>query len=242
MLEDLGDAERLDAALARGAEVSAPAATLARFLARLHAGCTQTALRERFANGAMQRLHGDHIFHLPFRANDFALRPVVAERARQIRADAGLIAKIDAAYARYLEPKGTLVHGDVQPANVLLTAAGPKLLDAEIAHVGDPAFDIGQLLGHLLLPAAARGEPETALPALRSTWAAYAAAGADASPAVLDAVSRYAGIELLRRTLGAARVPAVASDNASLAVVDSGLALIREGLVLAGERLVPGAT
>jgi 5-methylthioribose kinase len=242
VLEDLGDAERLDAALARGAEVSAPAATLARFLARLHAGCTQTALRERFANGAMQRLHGDHIFHLPFRANDFALRPVVAERARQIRADAGLIAKIDAAYARYLEPKGTLVHGDVQPANALLTAAGPKLLDAEIAHVGVPAFDIGQLLGHLLLPAAARGEPETALPALRSTWAAYAAAGADASPAVLDAVSRYAGIELLRRTLGAARVPAVASDNASLAVVDSGLALIREGLVLAGERLVPGAT
>ena len=55
-------------------------------------------------------------------------------------------------------------------------------------------------------------------------------------------MSRYAGIELLRRTLGAARVPAVASDNASLAVVDSGLALIREGLVLAGERLVPGAT
>ena len=40
---------------------------------------------------------------------------------------------------------------------------------------------------------------------------------------------RYAGIELLRRTLGAARVPAVASDAASLAVIDTGLSLIRDG-------------
>jgi hypothetical protein len=38
---------------------------------------------------------------------------------------------------------------------------------------------------------------------------------------------RYAGIELLRRTLGAARLPAVSSDAASLAVVDAGLALVR---------------
>lgn len=232
VLEDLGDAERLDAALARGADVSDPAAALARFLGRLHAGCTDAALCERFANDAMQRLHGDHIFRLPYRENEFALRPAVAERAREVRADAALVATIDAAYARYLEPKGALVHGDVQPANVLLAPAGPKLLDAEIAHVGDPAFDVGQLLGHLLLPAAARGEPATALPALRATWAAYAAGGGDASPAALDAAARYAGIELLRRTLGAARVPAVASDAASLAVVDSGLALVREGLAL----------
>lgn len=229
VLEDLGDAERLDSALARGGDVSEPAAVLARFLGRLHAGCTDAALRERFANDAMQRLHGDHIFLLPYRENGFALRPAVAERAREVRADSALVATIDAAYARYLESKRALVHGDVQPANVLLAPTGPKLLDAEIAHVGDPAFDVGQLLGHLLLPAAARGEPEKALPALGTTWAAYTAAGGNAA---LDAAARYAGIELLRRTLGAARVPAVESDEASLAVVDSGLALVREGLAL----------
>jgi len=234
VLEDLGDTERLDAALARGADVSEPSAALARFLGRLHAECTDSGLCERFANHAMQRLHGDHIFHLPYRENDFPLRPAVAARAREIQADAALVATIDAAYARYLEPKGALLHGDVQPGNVLLTTAGPKLLDAEIAHVGDPAFDVGQLLGHLLLPAAARGEPETALPTLRATWDAYAATGADASPGVLDAAARYAGIELLRRTLGAARLPAVEGDEASLAVVDSGLALVREGLILGG--------
>lgn len=232
VLEDLGDAERLDAALARGANVTDPSVTLGRFLGRLHAECTDPGLCDLFANHAMQRLHGDHIFRLPYRENDFPLRPAVAERAREIRADTALVATIDAAYTRYLEPKGALLHGDVQPGNVLLTKAGPKLLDAEIAHVGDPAFDVGQLLGHLLLPSAARGQPETALPTLRATWAAYASTPADASPSVLDAAARYAGIELLRRTLGAARVAAVRSDEASLAVVNTGLALVREGLAL----------
>ena len=234
VLEDLGDAERLDAALARGADVSGACAVLAGFLGRLHTACSDPALREPFENTAMRRLHGEHIFHLPYRENDFPLRPAVANRARELRSNAQLIATIDAAYRRYLEPRGTLVHGDVQPGNVLLAAAGPKLLDAEIAHVGDPAFDIGQLLGHLMLPAAARGEAESALPAMRAAWKAYAATGADTSPPTLERAARYAGIELLRRTLGAARHPAVEADAASLAVLDSGLGLVRDGFVPGG--------
>ncbi|MGI9591526.1 MAG: hypothetical protein ACR2P8_09165 [Myxococcota bacterium] len=228
VLEDLGDVERLDAALARGAEVLAAATRLARLLGTVHRGSADGALAEQFANDEMRRLHGDHIFHLPYRDNDFPLSTRVAARAAELRADTALVATIDAAYARYLEPRGCLLHGDVQPANVLLPAAGPKLLDAEIAHVGDPAFDVGQLLGHLLLPAAARGEPAAAGPALAATWQAYAVAWDGAPPFPLGEAARYGGIELLRRTIGAARVPAVASDEASLAVIDAGLAWIRE--------------
>ncbi|MEE2678626.1 MAG: phosphotransferase [Myxococcota bacterium] len=234
VLEDLGDAERLDAALARGADVSGSCAVVAGFLGRLHAACADPARNAGFENAAMRRLHGEHIFHLPYRENDFPLRPAVAARAHELRSDTELIATIDAAYRRYLEPRGTLVHGDVQPGNVLLTPAGPKLLDAEIAHVGDPAFDIGQLLGHLVLPAAARGTPESARPALRATWQAYAATGPDASASTLARAARYAGIELLRRTLGAARHPAVEADAAALAVLDSGLELVRGGFVSGG--------
>lgn len=228
VLEDLGDAERLDAALGRGADPTAQLARIARFLAAVHAGTGDPALAEHFPNAEMQRLHGDHVFALPFRPNDFPLSEALARRAREIWRDEALVRIIDAAYARYLEPRGALVHADVQAGNVLLAKRGAVLLDAEIAHLGDPAFDLGILLAHLWLPAVARGERARGDALARSTWQAYAG-GIDAPvrPAWRDA-ARYAGIELLRRTLGAARVPGVERDEAGLAVVDAGVALVRD--------------
>jgi 5-methylthioribose kinase len=194
----------------------------------VHAGTRSPELAARFANDEMRRLHGDHVFLLPFRANEFPLSPALRTRAREVQADAPLVARIDAAHARYLEPRGSLVHGDVQAANVLLAPGGPKLLDAEIAHVGDPAFDVGQLVAHLVLPAAAKGEIARGRGAAHAAWTGYAEGFASfEGPRFADAAV-YAGIELLRRTLGAARVAAVAADDAGLAVVDAGLRLLRD--------------
>jgi 5-methylthioribose kinase len=227
VLEDLRGAERLDRALARGADASAALVALARFLGRVHRGTRDDAsLVPRFANGAMQRLHGDHIFALPFAPNDFALPPRTAERAAELRGDTALEAAAARAYARYLEPVGALVHGDVQAGNVLLPDGGVKLLDAEIAHVGDPAFDVGTLLAHRLLPDAAAGRPAAAVATLSACWDAYREAHGEGAPALADAL-RYAGLEVLRRTVGAARVPAVASDAAGLLAIAAGLALVR---------------
>jgi thiamine kinase-like enzyme len=44
-----------------------------------------------------------------------------------------------------------LVHGDVSPKNIFLSADGAVLLDAECACFSDPAFDVAFLLNHLLL-------------------------------------------------------------------------------------------
>jgi 5-methylthioribose kinase len=226
VLEDLGAAERLDAALARGADASCAAAQLGAFLGRVHAGTREPSLANAFANDEMRRLHGDHIFVLPLRANDFPLPPALLPRARALAGDAELVRLADAAYARYLEPRGALVHADVQAGNVLLAPAGPKLLDAEIAHVGDPAFDVGTLVAHLLLPALAAGEPGRALPAAEAAWDAYRIAHGAGAPALADA-ARYAGLELLRRTIGAARVPAVVEPGAAHAVLARAEAWIR---------------
>jgi aminoglycoside phosphotransferase (APT) family kinase protein len=46
-----------------------------------------------------------------------------------------------------------LVHGDFTPKNVLATDGPPVLLDWEVIHAGDPAFDLGMLSAHLLLKA-----------------------------------------------------------------------------------------
>ncbi len=44
----------------------------------------------------------------------------------------------------------TLVHGDYSPKNVLVHAGRLHLLDHEVIHYGDPAFDLGFALTHLL--------------------------------------------------------------------------------------------
>lgn len=228
VLEDLGTAQRLDEALAQGRDVSEPMAQVARFLARVHRGTRGAAeeLAGAFQNEAMRRLHGDHIFLLPYR-EEFPAPPQTAARAEQIRADGELAGIAERAYQSYLRPTGPLVHADVQPTNLLLASEGPKLLDAEIAHAGDPAFDIATLIAHLVLPPAARGTPAAVQPLARQIWRAYADEHGAAGCAARVDVVRYAGLELVRRTIGAARVRFVESDAAGLAVLALGLSWIR---------------
>lgn len=56
----------------------------------------------------------------------------------------------------------TLVLADFSPKNILLTSNGPVLVDFETGHLGDPAFDIGFFLSHLLLKAVMFGWGEAA--------------------------------------------------------------------------------
>lgn len=58
----------------------------------------------------------------------------------------------------------TLVHGDYSPKNVLIYQGKLILLDHEVIHYGDPAFDLGFSLTHLLSKA-------HHLPALRRSFA-----------------------------------------------------------------------
>jgi 5-methylthioribose kinase len=62
----------------------------------------------------------------------------------------------------------SLVHGDYSPKNVLVRGDELVLLDHEVIHFGDPAFDVGFALAHLLskahhLPASRRTFIEAAL-------------------------------------------------------------------------------
>ena len=229
VLEDVEPATRLDQALAGGSDPAAALERVARFLGRVHREtmARDTALAPSFANDAMRRLHGDHIFLLPYE-EVFPTPPRTAARAEQLRAGGELAAIAHEAYDRYLEPRGALLHADVQPTNLLLTAQGVTLLDAEIAHVGEPAFDVGTLLAHLMLPAAARGQPAHALPLLGRVWSAYAVAHGETGLPSLPQVLRLAGLEMIRRTIGAARVELVRADASGLRVLETGTDWARE--------------
>lgn len=64
-----------------------------------------------------------------------------------------LAPSIDSLIAAMGRPAGgrTLVLGDFSPKNILVHRGGLVLLDFECAHAGDPAFDLGFFLTHLLL-------------------------------------------------------------------------------------------
>ena len=75
----------------------------------------------------------------------------------------------------------TLVHGDYSPKNVLVHHGQLVLLDYEVAHLGEPAFDLGFSLTHLLskahhLPALRHEFAEAA----RLYWETYRAHTGDA--------------------------------------------------------------
>ncbi len=70
--------------------------------------------------------------------------------------------------------KLALVHGDYSPKNVLVHNGRMVLLDHEVIHLGDPAFDVGFSMTHLL--SKAHHMPayrNTLLQAATQYWAAY---------------------------------------------------------------------
>lgn len=69
----------------------------------------------------------------------------------------------------------TLVHGDYSPKNVLVHAGRLVLLDYEVIHWGDPAFDVGFALTHLLSKAHhIPGQRGAFVAAAVQFWRAYA--------------------------------------------------------------------
>lgn len=68
----------------------------------------------------------------------------------------------------------TLVHGDYSPKNILIHEEHLVLLDHEVIHIGDPAFDVGFSMTHLLSKANHLPEHrEQFLEAAALYWATY---------------------------------------------------------------------
>jgi 5-methylthioribose kinase len=61
-------------------------------------------------------------------------------------------------------PHRCFVHADFSPKNILVHAQGLTLVDFETAHAGDPAYDLGFVLSHLLLKAARATSPAAPAP------------------------------------------------------------------------------
>jgi tRNA A-37 threonylcarbamoyl transferase component Bud32 len=95
----------------------------------------------------------------------------------------------------------TLVHGDFSPKNLLVAGSEVVILDCEVAHWGDPRFDVGFCLMHLLLDGIHLPAHRAALREAATTFLdAYATSGL---PGVLDVMLvRITGCLILARLEG----------------------------------------
>lgn len=98
-----------------------------------------------------------------------------------------------------------LVHGDFSPKNVLLHDDRLVLLDHEVVHCGDPAFDVGFALAHLLSKAHHLPRHREAFCSAGLTfWEAYVEGSttAEGRPSDDDRAARHALGCLLARAAG----------------------------------------
>lgn len=168
-------------------------------LHRIRPSALDPAVRQTLTNPLMRALNHAHVFELPFAAEppldlDAVTEGLAAVQA-DVAADTALVARIHRLGARYTgpaRPQDVVLHGDFYPGSWLRSAAGLRVIDPEFTFVGDPAFDRGVVVAHLLLSAHPRAIVD---------WAAHEA------PAGTRA---WAGVEVMRRLLGVAQLPLTA--------------------------------
>jgi 5-methylthioribose kinase len=112
-------------------------ATCGRLLGRLHAGTWRNpALAERFE---------DRAFFDQLRLDPYY------RRAAKVHPDRAL--QLSSLVESVLANRLCLVHGDFSPKNLLISPGQALLIDFEVGHFGDPAFDLGFFLTHLVAKA-----------------------------------------------------------------------------------------
>jgi len=183
--------------LLRGDIDIANAVAAGRLLGQLHIKSSRDpSLAARFANtGPFVELRIRPFFERIAQRNP-ALAPSIAEIVLELRAT-----------------RNALVHGDYSPKNLLVDGHDMVILDCEVAHWGDPRFDVAFCLAHLLLKLFRR---TASTPPLLSSILAFLAAYRRHGPTVIDRyLVRQLGCLVLARLEGDSPVDYLADLDAN---------------------------
>lgn len=142
------------------------------------------------------------------------------------RHDAELAPTLTALAADLRSSKIALVHGDVSPKNILVSADGPVFLDAECAVYGDPAFDVAFCTAHLLLKAVWSGDARLNEAATALVVAYRAGIEWEDADALMQRAGRLAAALLLARVEGKSPAPYLTDPGHRRIVRDQARALI----------------
>jgi 5-methylthioribose kinase len=182
--------------LAGDVDVSA-AGTLGEILAAWHSAT--------FENEEALGASGDYEVFDQLRIDPY-YRTVASRRPRLAKA-------IEAFVRRMKATRVCLVHGDYSPKNVLI-GEGVWVIDFEVAHFGDPAFDLAFMLNHLLLKRLHLGGPGDEIEScVTGFWDAYVGGIAGMPPPDVSYVLGHVGCLMVARVDGKSPAEYLSGDE-----------------------------
>lgn len=231
-MEDLRDARVLRDDLIAGTVDIAIPEQIGRFMAVVHSQTyldnldsgTAQRCKQQFANTTMQSITADYVFTFPYTDHETNFwTPGLEPDVQQLKTDKGFLERAAHLKQVFLTAQQGVTHGDLHTGSVLVQGDTAKVIDAEFAFYGPIGFDLGLFWANYLLSYFSHQDALRVQSALKmaivQTWHAYTAEfkmiDADLKVKVLqnifhDAVG-FAGLEILRRLIGAAHVKDIES-------------------------------
>ena len=200
LMEDLGEGKDFTFLYQKEAHLTdQELQELVDYLCTLHQLKAATA-PNRIRNAEMRQLNHQHIFVLPFSAdNGFdldSILPGLQAASLPIKQDAQLKKTVEALGNLYLSDGDTLLHGDFFPGSWLKTPGGIKIIDPEFCFYGAVEFEVGVSLAHFKM---SEQSAET-----QAAWLSQYARSNALDQALAE---KFAAVELIRRIIGLAQLP-----------------------------------
>jgi 5-methylthioribose kinase len=195
MMKDLGDCRDMSF-LYQKRKISEPqVSALVQMLSEIHSSTVPPGYPD---NLELRRLNHQHIFELPFlEENGFGLDDAQAglqELSMPYKTNEKLKSIVSELGVRYLAQGSTLLHGDYYPGSWMQAGDRVYVIDPEFSFAGPAEFDLGVMAAHLMMI----NSDESNLSVIREQY-----------PHDIDSglLSRFAGVEIIRRLIGLAQLP-----------------------------------
>ncbi len=104
-------------------------------------------------NSALSKITEDLIFTEPYMvaARNRWTAPQLDAIAAEFRVDAALKLAVSRLKNKFLHSAEALIHGDLHTGSIMVTEKDTRVIDGEFAFVGPMGFDLGAIVGNLLL-------------------------------------------------------------------------------------------
>lgn len=221
----------------------------------------KAALMARYAgNHEMLAVTDMLVFTEPFRssARNRWTSPELDSLVAELKADAVLLRRVEALRQRFLNNSQALLHGDLHTSSIMVTETETRIIDPEFVFYGPIGFDLGMLVGDLLLNCLAqaghRHDVDYSCWTLRlveTIWLEFGCrfeqlrlqhqgslSGHEAAGPCLQVILRdtvgYAAIEMMRRVLGLAHVAdfELIEDRAARAACERATLLLSRRIIM----------
>ena len=226
-MEDLRDAQVLRADLITGNVDTAIAEQIGRFMGAVHSrtyvenldSTTAQHYRQQFANTTMQSITADYVFTFPYAEHETNFwTPGLESDVQRLKSDTDFLQQTENLKQIFLTAQQAVTHGDLHTGSVLVQNNTAKVIDAEFAFYGPVGFDLGLYWANYFLSYFSHQDTSDVQSSLKAaiakTWHTYAlefktvdgTLKEQALQQIFHEAVGFAGLEMLRRLIGAAHV------------------------------------